>query len=81
MGRRDYVDSDSGTAVIDRAECIAETGIAMLVRFAPPNRAIRTVWIPKAVVHDDSEVFDSRENARGKLVLQAWWADQEGITT
>jgi len=81
MGRRDYVDSDSGTAVIDRAECIAETGIAMRVRFMAASKAIRTMWIPKSVVHDDSEVFDSREHARGKLVLQAWWADQEGITT
>jgi len=81
MGRRDYLDSDSGTAVIDRAECIAETGIAMLVRCMRPNRLIMTVWIPKSVVHDDSEVFDSKHNARGKLVLQAWWADQEGLTT
>lgn len=81
MGRRDFVDSDSGTAVIDRAECIAETGIAVLVRFAPANRLIRTVWIPKSVVHDDSEVFDAKHNARGKLVLLAWWADQEGLTT
>lgn len=75
-----YTDDD-GAAIIDRAECISETRAALLVRFADPPRSTVTIWIPKSVVHDDSEVFDAGRNARGRLVLLAWWAEREGLTS
>lgn len=37
-------------------------------------------WFPKAVVHDNSEIYgDSKIGDSGKLVLQLWWADKEGL--
>lgn len=34
------------------------------------------VWIPKSVIHDDSEVYE--EGHAGKLVVKRWWAEQRG---
>lgn len=33
-------------------------------------------WIPKSVIHDDSEVFEAGHS--GKLVLHHWWAEKNG---
>ncbi len=38
-----------------------------------------TVWIPKSVIHDDSEVFDDDENSEGEVVVKTWWAESEGL--
>lgn len=40
----------------------------------------REVWIPRSVVHDDSEVFDDRANREGELVVASWFARKEGWT-
>lgn len=37
-------------------------------------------WIPKSVIHDDSEVYDAADNAEGELVVQGWFADKEGLS-
>lgn len=37
------------------------------------------LWVPKSVVHDDSEVFDAKDNDSGKLVLKRWWAEQNEL--
>lgn len=37
------------------------------------------IWIPKSVIHDDSEVYDDEDNAEGEVVVKAWWAQQEGL--
>ena len=37
------------------------------------------IWVPKSVIHDDSEVFDDDENAEGMLVLEDWWAEKSGL--
>lgn len=37
------------------------------------------VWIPKSVIHDDSEVFDDSENSTGTLIVKKWWAEKEGL--
>jgi hypothetical protein len=34
------------------------------------------VWVPRSVVHDDSEVFD--RGHEGDLVVQSWCAEKEG---
>jgi hypothetical protein len=34
-------------------------------------------WIPKSVVHEDSEV--SSEGDTGTIVLQRWFAEKEGL--
>jgi hypothetical protein len=38
------------------------------------------LWIPKSVIHDDSEVFDDGENDSGDLVIDRRWAEKEQLT-
>ena len=38
------------------------------------------VWIPRSIIHDDSEVFDDEDNAEGEVVVKTWWAEKEGLT-
>lgn len=35
-------------------------------------------WIPKSVIHDNSEVY-SLATSEGTLVVQTWWAEKEGL--
>lgn len=60
------------------AMCLTATEKALQVRIRLPA-GNRTMWVPKSVVHDDSEVFDANDNARGKLALHAWFAREEGL--
>lgn len=34
------------------------------------------VWIPKSVIHEDSDVRDNGDE--GDLVVQLWWAEANG---
>lgn len=36
-------------------------------------------WIPKSVLHDDSEVYDEGANKEGEVVVKSWWAEKEGL--
>lgn len=37
-------------------------------------------WIPKSVIHDDSEVWcPEGPNASGEVVVKEWWAEREGL--
>lgn len=54
------------------AECIAETDKAILVRLDGEEH-----WIPKSVVHDDSEVFANGD--AGELVVMEWFAKKNGL--
>lgn len=38
------------------------------------------LWIPKSVIHDDSELFDDGDNDNGELVVNESWAEKEGLT-
>jgi len=38
-----------------------------------------TIWIPKSVIHDDSEVYDEDANSEGQVVVKTWWAEKEGL--
>lgn len=51
---------------------VTETDNAILV-VVPSNE---DVWIPKSVIHDDSEVW--RAGQHGKLVVHTWWAEKQG---
>lgn len=39
------------------------------------------LWVPKSVVHDDSDVWDNTPDARGPgdLLIAAWFAEKEGL--
>jgi hypothetical protein len=39
----------------------------------------KEVWIPKSVIHDDSEIYNEKHTTEGKLVLKGWWARKEGV--
>lgn len=36
------------------------------------------MWVPKSVIHDDSEVW--KLDQTGTLIVQGWWAEREGLT-
>jgi hypothetical protein len=57
-----------------KATLIAESSKAIRVRLDTG----REVWVPKSVIDDDSEVYDS-DHDEGKLVVQEWWAEKEGL--
>lgn len=57
------------------AVCIGMTPKALHIKFTDGTK----MWVPKSVVHDDSEVFDDDENKAGKLVLHAWFAADRGL--
>jgi hypothetical protein len=50
----------------------AETDLAILCNMDGKKR-----WIPKSVVHEDSEV--SSEGDIGTIVLMRWFAEKEGL--
>jgi hypothetical protein len=60
------------------ARAVAESAKALKVEMDLPDGK-RQIWVPKSVIHDDSEVFDNAENKRGKLVLHGWFAREEGL--
>lgn len=36
-------------------------------------------WIPRSVIHDDSEVYDEDENKEGEVFVHQWWAVKNGL--
>ena len=50
----------------------AETDLALLCMIDDKQR-----WIPKSVVHEDSEV--SEEGDTGTIVIMRWFAEKEGL--
>jgi hypothetical protein len=63
------------SASFDNCFVKRETDKALLVNI--PEIDTKPIWIPKKGVHDDSEVFDARDNRRGKLVVEDWLAEKE----
>jgi hypothetical protein len=68
---------------IGDGECVRATERAVLVELHGPRdvfggHSVRQVWIPKSVLHDDSEVFE--DGGTGAVIVHRWWADQEGFT-
>lgn len=63
------------------ARAVAELPRALKVVIDLPDGEQREMWVPKSAIHDDSEVFGAlRDNSTGKLVLQAWYAREEGLS-
>lgn len=65
-------DRDDDKHTIDDAEAIGETDKALRVR----TKEHGDVWVPKSVIHDDSEVFE--KGGDGALIVKAWFARKEG---
>lgn len=69
---RQYEDDDE-VATFCGAQGAQETERALQVVLSSG----RTLWVPKSVIHDDSEVFETGHS--GKLVLKMWFALKEGL--
>ena len=52
--------------------CVGETERAIKVAGVENT----PVWIPKSMIHDDSEVFALEGD--GTLVVKRWWAGKQG---
>jgi|WetSurMetagenome_2_1015567.scaffolds.fasta_scaffold04771_9 hypothetical protein len=61
-------------AYLGEAEVIKSTRLAILVSLEDLDEER---WIPKSVIHDDSDIRD--EGDSGELVVNRWWAEQEGL--
>lgn len=72
-----FDDGGSEPFVIGAARVTASTAKALKVRLDPSSvLGAQEIWLPKSVVHDDSEVFD--DGGEGELVVQRWFARKEG---
>lgn len=54
-------------------EAVRETEKAVLVQLETGDEK----WIPKSVIHDDSEVWKAGQ--AGRLVVLGWWAEKEKL--
>jgi hypothetical protein len=60
------------TAEIEDVTVESETDLALLCMIEDKQR-----WIPKSVVHEDSEV--SGEGDNGTIIIMRWFAEKEGL--
>lgn len=60
---------------IEKATCTKETKLALLVESPDLDEPL---WVPKSVIHDDSEVT-GEASPTGELAVQTWWAEKEGL--
>jgi hypothetical protein len=60
------------TAEIEDVTVEVETDLALLCIIEDKQR-----WIPKSVVHEDSEV--SGEGDNGTIIIMRWFAEKEGL--
>mgnify|MGYP001617290261 FL=1 len=54
---------------------VFETEKAIRVRFAGGSER----WLPKSLVHEDSEVWDEENAGPGVLKLPLWFVEKEGL--
>lgn len=64
-------DDEDKTHAMGEGRCIRESEKAILVRIDD-----KETWIPKSVVHDDSDVW--KKDDEGKIVVKLWWAEKNG---
>jgi hypothetical protein len=72
MGRFSRDDSGNEPHDMGEVKVTAATEKALLCVPAQGGQ----FWIPKSVVHDDSEVW--KKDDEGKLVVKYWWAEKNG---
>jgi len=70
-------DSVNESVTLGIGECALERPKAILVAMPDEFELLVDRWIPKSVIHDDSEVY--RAGTSGKVVVLAWWAHAQGI--
>lgn len=69
-GQDDGVSLGAGTVKI-------ETDKALLIELEDIGEER---WVPKSVIHDDSEVYEaSGDGSSGDVVVMEWWATKNGL--
>jgi hypothetical protein len=58
-----------GTVLVKR-----ETEKAILIM----DREMTDRWIPKSVIHPNSEVYNDAHSGH-ELIVKSWWAEKEGL--
>lgn len=56
------------------AEVVHATPKAILVEVEGEE-----LWVPKSVIHDDSEVYGQTAPGPGDLLVKEWWAAERGF--
>lgn len=56
---------------------VADTGIAIRVELERKSGESYLLWIPKACLHEDSEVHEAEDE--GEVHVHRWWAVKEGL--
>lgn len=69
MARQNDVGNEAHT--MGEGKCTRDTEKALLVKIDGKD-----VWIPKSVVHDDSEVYEVGHE--GEVIVRRWWAEKNG---
>lgn len=78
MTRKRDSDGDEPCLVDDAALCVHETDQALCVEL--PNLGRTDFWVPKSVVHDDSEVWGKADDCNhGKLIVKRWFAREHDL--
>lgn len=67
-------DNNSGDDAHEMGEVTVSAETAKAILCVPDNG--EQFWIPKSVVHDDSEAW--KKGDTGKLVVKKWWAEKNG---
>jgi len=70
------VSAELEPARLGKARPVRETAKALLVYLESDGEEH---WIPKSVIHDDSEVY-SMKAGDGELIVEGWWAEKEGLS-
>ena len=64
---------------LGKGKVLRQTEKAIL--FEPEDTDVDQFWVPKSVVHDDSEVWEDADDKReGELIVKQWWAEKNGHT-
>lgn len=58
----------------ENTKAIGETKMALKVKL---EDRIEPIWVPKSIIHDDSEVWINGHS--GQLVLPEWFCIKEGL--
>ena len=80
MGRND---SSHEPVMVGGGECIRETDAAIQVELKSDRKDTfgyntdKTIWIPKSVLHADSEVYEL--HGIGTVIVKRWFAEREGL--
>lgn len=59
---------------IEGVTCVHVTRGALLAR-TPDGQEF---WVPKSVIHDDSEIYKPGSES-GSLIVKLWWAESRGV--